>query len=124
MLAMPCAMSSTFGLWASARPSARWWPSVQSSIVDRIDRLEPIVIVRLRNMTAIDATGLRALEDLADRVHKSERELILCGALPQPAALMHQSEFHEHIGELNICPNIEAALERGSEIHRRVFGEG
>ena len=93
-----------------------------SRIVDRIDTLEPIVIVRLRNMTAIDATGLRALEDLADRVHKSERELILCGALPQPAALM-QAEFHEHIGELNICPNIEAALERASEIHRSVFGE-
>ena len=95
-----------------------------SSIIDQIDTLEPIVIVRLRNMSAIDATGLRALEDLADRVHKSERELILCGALPQPAALMHQSEFHEHIGELNICPNIEAALERASEIHRGVFGEG
>jgi hypothetical protein len=25
---------------------------------------------------------------------------------------MHQSEFHEHVGELNICPSIEAALER------------
>ena len=35
-----------------------------------IDDLEPIVIVRLRNMTAIDATGLRALEDLADRIHR------------------------------------------------------
>ena len=95
-----------------------------SSIIDQIDTLEPIVIVRLRNMSAIDATGLRALEDLADRVHKSERELILCGALPQPAALMHQSEFHQHIGELNICPNIEAALERAAEIHQRVFGKG
>jgi sulfate permease, SulP family len=93
-----------------------------SSVVDRVDDLEPIVIVRLRNMTAIDATGLRALEDLADRIHKSGRELILCGALPQPAALMQQSEFHEHVGELNICPNIEVALERASEIHQRVFG--
>ena len=59
-----------------------------SQIVDDIDDLEPIVIVRLRNMTAIDATGLRALEDLADQLHRSGRELILCGALPQPAALM------------------------------------
>ena len=42
--------------------------------------LPPIVILRLRNMTAIDATGLRALEDLADRLHRSGRELILCGA--------------------------------------------
>jgi sulfate permease, SulP family len=93
-----------------------------SAVLDHIDDLEPIVIVRLRNMTAIDATGLRALEDLADRIHKSGRELILCGALPQPAALMHQSEFHEHVGELNVCPNIEVALERAAEIHERVFG--
>jgi SulP family sulfate permease len=86
-------------------------------ITDRLDDLAPIVIVRLRNMTAIDATGLRALEDLADRLHKSGRELILCGAPRQPAALMHQSEFHEHVGELNICANIKAALDRAAEIH-------
>jgi SulP family sulfate permease len=91
-----------------------------SRIVDHLDELAPIVIVRLRNMTAIDATGLRALEDLAGRVHKSGRELILCGAPKQPAALMHQSEFHEHVGELNICPNIESALDRAEEIHRIV----
>src|SRR5205085_982927 len=63
-----------------------------SRIVDHVAGLAPIVIVRLRNMTAIDATGLRALEDLADRLHSSGRELILCGAPKQPAALMHQAE--------------------------------
>jgi SulP family sulfate permease len=93
-----------------------------SQIVDDIDELEPIVIVRLRNMTAIDATGLRALEDLADQLHRSGRELILCGALPQPAALMQQAEFHEHVGERNLCPSIDAALERAAEIHAIVFG--
>jgi SulP family sulfate permease len=35
--------------------------------------------MRLRNMTAIDATGLRALEDLADELHRAGRTLILCG---------------------------------------------
>ena len=88
-----------------------------SRILDHVASLPPIVIVRLRNMTAIDATGLRALEDLADRLHSSGRELILCGAPKQPAALMHQAEFHEHVGELNICANIEAALKRAGEIH-------
>jgi SulP family sulfate permease len=89
-------------------------------IVDHLAELAPIVIVRLRNMTAMDATGLRALEDLADRVHKSGREIILCGAPAQPATLMEQAEFHEHVGELNICPSIEAALERAEQIHRIV----
>jgi len=92
-------------------------------IADHIHELAPIVIVRLRNMTAIDATGLRALEDLADRLHKSGRELILCGAPKQPAALMHQAEFHEHVGELNVSPNIEAALERAAEIHRLIASD-
>jgi len=31
--------------------------------------------------------------------------------------LMHQAEFHEHVGELNICPNIETALARAAEIY-------
>jgi sulfate permease, SulP family len=85
-------------------------------ITDHVDSLAPIVIVRLRNMTAIDATGLRALEDLADRLHGSGRELILCGAPKQPAGLMHRAEFHHHVGAENICPNIKAALERATAI--------
>jgi SulP family sulfate permease len=86
-------------------------------IVDHVNELAPIVIVRLRNMTAIDATGLRALEDLADRLHSSGRELILCGAPKQPVMLMEQAEFHDHVGARNICPNIEAALERAGELY-------
>ncbi|MCU1383007.1 MAG: sulfate transporter [Acidobacteria bacterium] len=87
-------------------------------ILDRVETLAPVVILRLRNMTAIDATGLRALEDLADELHRTERTLILCGAPAQPAALMRQAEFHEHVGEENICPNIEAALRRAAIVRR------
>jgi len=85
-------------------------------IVDELDQLAPIVILRLRNMTAIDATGLLTLEELADKLHASGRELIVCGARPQPAALLHQAQFESHIGEHNVCPNIYAALERAKTI--------
>jgi sulfate permease, SulP family len=81
-----------------------------SVVTDNLDELPPVVILRLRNMTAIDATGLQALEDLADRLHASGRTMILCGARQQPAALMHQAEFERHIGPENICANIEEAL--------------
>jgi SulP family sulfate permease len=90
-----------------------------SRIVDHVNELAPIVIVRLRNMTAIDSTGLRAFEDLADRLQKTGRALILCGAPPQPAALMHQAEFHEHVGADNVCANIDAALRRAAELWER-----
>jgi SulP family sulfate permease len=88
-----------------------------SAIADRVDMLTPVVIVRMRHVTAIDGTGLRALEDLADRLHASGRTLLLCGARPQPAAVMLQAQLQLHVGERNICPNISAALVRAAELH-------
>jgi sulfate permease, SulP family len=61
----------------------------------------PIVVLRLRNMTALDGTGLRAIRDFADALRATGRTLLLCGALPQPAALMNESEFHRHVGRDN-----------------------
>jgi len=81
-------------------------------IAECVDELPSIVILRLRNMTAIDATGLQALEDLAGKCRHAGRTLILCGAPPQPAKLMLQAEFEQHVGKFNICPNFHAALER------------
>lgn len=43
-------------------------------ITEDMDALRPIVILRLREMTAIDATGLTALEGLADRLHEGKRD--------------------------------------------------
>jgi SulP family sulfate permease len=87
------------------------------SVAERVDSLPPIVILRLRNMTALDATGLHEIENLADKLQASNRTLILCGAREQPVELMRQAEFEEHVGVKNICPNVEAALERAKECY-------
>ena len=86
-------------------------------VAERIDELPPIVILRLRNMTAIDATGLQALEDLAKKLRAAGRTLILCGAPPQPAELMQQAEFEQHVGRANIRESFHAAIERAIVIH-------
>lgn len=77
-----------------------------------IDRFNPIVILRLRNMTAIDATGLHALERFSDQLRKSGRTLLVCGARHQPAKFLEKAEFVEEIGRENITPHVEAALAR------------
>jgi sulfate permease, SulP family len=82
--------------------------------------LPPIVILRLRNMTALDATGLRAFEELAEALHAAGRHLILCGARHQPSTLIARADFHRRIGDANICPNVTAALKRASDIHARL----
>lgn len=87
-----------------------------------INRFAQVVVLRLRNMTALDATGLHALESLADRLKASGRTLLLCGAREQPARLLQKAEFRHHVGAENILPHIEAALTRASKIHEGKSG--
>jgi SulP family sulfate permease len=89
-----------------------------ADILEDLDRLPPMVILRLRNMTAIDATGLGAIRELADRIHSSGRQLLLCGAREQPAQLMKQAEFERHVGAENICASITDALARAAELRQ------
>jgi len=88
-------------------------------ILDHLNSLPPVVILRLRNMTAIDATGLGAIRDLADQVVASGRSLLLCGARAQPAALMKQADFERHLGADNICSSIGEALQRADRVYNR-----
>ena len=88
-----------------------------SHITENLASLPPIVIMRLRNMTAIDATGIAALEELAAQLQASGRTMMVCGARPQPAALMHEAGFERHVGAENICANIDEALKRAEEVY-------
>jgi SulP family sulfate permease len=82
-----------------------------------LEIFEPVVILRLRNMTAIDATGIHSIETFARRLIDSGRTLVLCGAMEQPSKLLRQPRFLDHVGRENIMPNIQAALDRAKEIH-------
>lgn len=90
-------------------------------ILRGIGNLPPIVILRLRNMTAIDATGLGAIRELADELHSSGRTLLLCGAREQPSQLMRQAEFERHVGKENIVPSITDAIRRTNELYDSLY---
>jgi sulfate permease, SulP family len=90
------------------------------AVTESMHKLPPVVILRLRNMTAMDATGLFALEEVAKQLHAAGRTLILCGAPEQPAQLIHQAEFEEVIGCENICSNVEEALRRAEEVFENI----
>jgi sulfate permease, SulP family len=82
-----------------------------------VSQYAPVVIVRLRNMTALDATGLHELEVLNDRLRKSGRTMLLCGARRQPAQLLKRSDFIAHVGKEHILPHIQAALQHAERMH-------
>jgi SulP family sulfate permease len=89
-------------------------------VSEHLQQLPPVVILRLRNMTALDATGLFALEEVARTLKKSGRELILCGAREQPLRLIQNTEFEELVGLDNICDNVQDALRRAEEAFERL----
>jgi SulP family sulfate permease len=82
-----------------------------------LDVFAPVVILRLRNMTAVDATGIHAIEVFAKRLHESGRTMLLCGAMHQPSKLLHGERFMDRVGRENMLPNIQAALDRAKEVH-------
>jgi SulP family sulfate permease len=90
-------------------------------ILEDLPRLPPIVVLRLRNMTALDATGIMAMEDLAVKLHDAGKRLLVCGARKQPARVIDQSDFRLVIGERNVLPHVQAAMERAREIYEAEF---
>jgi SulP family sulfate permease len=89
-----------------------------------LKKFAAVVVLRVRNMTAIDATGLHALEVFSDRLRKTGRTLLLCGAREQPARMLEQAEFVRHLGRENILPHVEAALNRAREVNTSFEGLG
>jgi len=89
-----------------------------------LTKLGDVVILRLRNMTALDATGIHALEQFSERLHKTGKTLLLCGARNQPSQLISRSDFLKRVGPENVLPNIQAALSRVNEIQGDFEGIG
>lgn len=92
-------------------------------VVDKLDdelkraKQEPeILILRVRKVLAMDATGLQALEDLHAKLRAKGKHLILSGPHTQPLFVMEKAGFVDRIGRENVCPHIDAALARAREI--------
>ncbi len=80
------------------------------------ERPPPVLILRMRNVLAVDATGLRALEDLLDKTQRDGTTLVLAGVHAQPLVAIERSGLLDRVGEDNACEDIQAALARAREI--------
>jgi sulfate permease, SulP family len=91
-----------------------------SVVTENMHKLPPVVVLRLRNMTALDATGLFAIEEVARTLQATGRTLILCGAREQPAKLLHEAEVEELIGKENMCENVQEAVRRAQDVFEQL----
>jgi SulP family sulfate permease len=86
------------------------------SALKRLKQEPDVLILRMRKVIAMDATGLNALESLYERLHRKRKHLLLSGAHTQPLLVMEKAGFLDRIGRENVCPHLEAALVRAREI--------
>ncbi len=82
----------------------------------RSGQLPDVLILRMRDVLAMDATGLDALEDLQEKIKQRGKQLILCGPHSQPLFALTRSGFLDRIGMDNVCGDMDAALARARQI--------
>jgi SulP family sulfate permease len=81
-----------------------------------LERPPKVFILETRNLLAIDATGIRAIEDLVARLKGGGTSFILSGIHKQPLVAIAQAGLVEQIGEDNLCGTLAEALERARAI--------
>ncbi|MBI3848865.1 MAG: sulfate permease [Verrucomicrobia bacterium] len=86
------------------------------SVLKREKQEPDVLILRMRKVMAMDATGLNALEDLYERLHRKGKRLILSGPHTQPLLVMDKAGFLDRLGKDNVCADIELSLARAREI--------
>ena len=75
-----------------------------------------LIVLRLRHVPIIDATGLNVMSDFARRCRHERIPLVLSGVRPQPFRQFHKYGISEEVGAENVCENIDRALVRVDEI--------
>ena len=73
-------------------------------------------IIRMRNVPAIDATGLETIRNFCVDSEKEGIKIILSGVHTQPLFAMTQAGIMDLVREENVRGNIDDALKRASEI--------
>ena len=74
-------------------------------------------IVRMRKVPFIDSTGVHNLTNLCEMSHKENIQIVLSGVNEKVQKVLKKTGFlYSLIGEENICPNINVALDRAKEI--------
>ncbi len=86
------------------------------SSLRRAGGLPEVLVLRMRDVLALDATGLDALDDLLEKQRLKKKDLILCGPHSQPLFALTRAGFMERLGEQNVCGDMESSLTRARQI--------
>lgn len=88
----------------------------KDQVLKTLEHDTKVVILRMRLVPALDATGLNVLSDFCHQCREHGCTLLVCGVQPQPLDVIRHAPFYRELKRYNICENIDAALIRADKI--------
>ena len=82
------------------------------------------IILSMKSVPVIDATGMVAVEGMLDRLQRSNRKVILSGLQEQPAEVLARAGIRRVPGRLAFAPDIETAISMAIVHHARLESSG
>jgi SulP family sulfate permease len=81
-----------------------------------------VLILRMRHVMSIDATAIRALEDIVDKVKRDNTRLILSGVSPKLQLLLNRNGLRKKLADVGMFADIDSSLEEARRLIGRTAG--
>lgn len=88
-------------------------------ILDKTKGID-VLILRMRNVPAIDASGVEMLDKITKRCKKHNIEVVFSHVNEQPMHAMEKAGFVQRVGKENFCDHIDTALLRAEKLENVV----
>ena len=88
--------------------------------LDHLAERPRVLIIRMRDVHALDSTGMHALKDVVQRSRRAGTEVLLADVQPQPRSALEASGALAEIGATNVCPGDRRCT--GADIRARFGG--
>ncbi len=85
-------------------------------IMGRMPSRPKVRIIRMRKVPFVDSTGMHNLQNLVEMSHQQGIHVILSGVNPKVHEVLMRNDFGTIVGEDNILPHINLALQRANEV--------
>ena len=84
------------------------------------DKNIDVLCIRMRNVPAIDASGVETLMGIVKRCERHGIKVIFSHVNEQPMHAMEKAGFIEQVGKENFCDHIDTALLRAEELENQI----
>jgi SulP family sulfate permease len=84
------------------------------AVLSRREQRPRVIILGMKRVLALDATGLHALEEFHHHLQRRGSKLIIAAVHTQPFMTLSKGGFVEELGEENFCANMDQALARAA----------